>query len=119
MNFFRKHLASYRHAFRGIRFAFRYEHNMIIHLLAAAAVVALNMYVEVSRTEWIITIILIGVVWMAEIFNTALERLADHVSREHHPLIGQAKDLSAGAVLMISLVAVVCAMIIYWPYIMK
>lgn len=118
MDFIRKHLASYRYAFRGIWFAFRHERNMIFHLTAASVVLVLNFSLGVSKTEWLITLILIGLAWMAEIFNTAIEKLADHVSPDYHPLIGQAKDLSAGAVLVICITAGICGLIIYWPYIL-
>jgi diacylglycerol kinase len=116
MNMIKKHIASYIYAFRGIWLAFRYEHNMIFHLAAAIAVLAVNFLLHVTRTEWLITLMLIGLAWTAEIFNTAIEKLADRVSRDHDPLIGQVKDLSAGAVLVISFVAAVCAAIIYLPY---
>jgi diacylglycerol kinase len=112
----RKHLLSYRYALRGMWLAFRFEPNMAIHVGAALAVVVINYWLDVTKTEWLITLILIGVVWMAEIFNTAIEKLADRVTKEQDPLIGQAKDLAAGAVLVICIVAVVCAGIIYTPY---
>ena len=116
MNIMRKHLDSYRYAIRGIGLAFRAENNMIIHLAAGIAVVAINYIIGVTTTEWLITLMLVGLAWTAEVFNTAIEKLADRVSREHDPLIGQAKDLAAGAVLIICLFAVICAGVIYWPY---
>ena len=112
----RKHLTSYRYAIRGIALAFRSENNMIIHLAAGVAVVVVNYLLKVTTTEWLITLMLIGLAWTAEIFNTAIEKLADRVSREHDPLIGQAKDLASGAVLIICLFAVICAVVIYLPY---
>jgi diacylglycerol kinase len=114
----KKHLASYQYAFRGIWNAFRYENNMVIHLAAAVAVLLVNYLLRVTNTEWLITLMLIGLAWMAEIFNTAIEKLADRVSKDHDPLIGQAKDLAAGAVLIICLIAVVCACVIYLPYVL-
>jgi diacylglycerol kinase len=112
----KKHLESYRYALRGIWFAFRHEYNMSLHLIAALAVLGVNYLLQITRTEWLITLIFIGVVWMAEIFNTAIEKLADRVTKDRDPMIGQAKDLAAGAVLIICFIAVVCALIIYCPY---
>ena len=114
----KKHIASYRYAFRGIGLAFRSENNMIIHLVAGVLVLAVNYVLRVTTTEWLITLILIGLAWMAEIFNTAIEKLADRVNKEHDPWIGQAKDLASGAVLVICLIAVVCAGVIYLPYLL-
>jgi diacylglycerol kinase len=112
----KKHLASYRFAFRGIGLAVRLEKNMIIHLIAALAVISVNYSLKVSRVDWVITIALIGVVCAAEIFNTAIEKLADRVTTQQDPIIGQVKDLSAGAVLIVCIAAALCGVIIYWPY---
>jgi diacylglycerol kinase len=116
MNRIKKHFNSYRYAIRGIGVAFRYEPNMGYHVAAAIAVLVVNYLLGVSRTDWLITLILIGLAWMSEVFNTAIEKLADRVSPDHDPLIGKAKDLAAGAVVIICFFAVVCALIIYIPY---
>jgi diacylglycerol kinase len=117
MNSIRKHFASYRYAFHGIRLAFYHEHNMRIHVVAGLAVVLVNYLLEISRTDWLVTLMLIGLVCMAEVFNTAIEKLSDRVTKEHDPLIGQVKDMAAGAVTIICFFAVACALIIYWPYV--
>ncbi|MDB5129132.1 diacylglycerol kinase family protein [Mucilaginibacter sp.] len=119
MNRIKKHLTSYQYSIRGIWLAFRFEHNMIFHLAAAIAVFVVNSLLKVNQTEWLITLMLIGLAWMAEIFNTAIEKLADRVTKEQDPLIGQVKDLAAGAVLIICFFAVVCAVIIYLPYLLE
>ena len=116
MSRIKKHFTSYRYAFRGIWLAFRYEPNMLFHLLAAIAVLVVNYLLDISRIDWLITIILIGLCWTAEIFNTAIEKLADRVTKDHDPSIGKVKDLSAGAVLVVCIAAVICAIVIYWPY---
>ncbi len=118
MNIIQKHLASYKYAVRGILIAFKYEQNFIFHFIAAITVITLNYWLKVSQTEWLITLIFIGLAWTAEIFNTAIEKLADRVTREHDVLIGQVKDLASGAVLVICFFAVICALIIYLPYLL-
>lgn len=112
----RKHLASYGHGIRGLRLAFRYEPVMRFHLIAAFGVVSVNVLLRITRTEWLITLMLIGLVWAAEVFNTALEKLADRITKDQDLLIGQAKDLASGAVSVLCLIAVICALIIYVPY---
>ena len=119
MSIIRKHLANYGYSVRGIIFAFRNENNMIIHLVAAIAVIIVNFLLKVTQTEWLITLMLIGLAWMAEIFNTAIEKLADRVTKQHDTSIGEVKDLASGAVLVICFFAVVCATIIYLPYLLK
>lgn len=119
MNRIHKHLKSYRYALRGIYLAFREENNMIFHLAAAIVVILLNIGLNISKTEWLITLSLTGLAWMAEVFNTAIETLADRVTQEQDPLIARAKDLASGAVLIICGFAVVCALIIYLPYFLE
>lgn len=116
MNRIKKHLASYQYGIQGIWLAFQHEENMAIHLIVAIGVLLLNYVLKISQTEWLITLLLIGLAWMAEVFNTAIEKLADRVTQEHDLLIGQVKDLAAGAVVIICLIGVVCALIIYVPY---
>lgn len=113
-----KHIVSYKYAIRGIWLAFRYEPNMIIHLIATITVLIINYLLQISRTDWLITLILIGTVLMSEIFNTAIEKLADRVSQDNDEMIGHVKDLAAGAVLIIGIAALACAVVIYWPYLL-
>lgn len=117
MKSLRKHLRSYKFAFRGIGLAFRHENNMRYHLLAAGLVILSNILLHVSRTDWLITLVLIGICWSAEVFNTSIEKLADRVTRENDMHIGMVKDLSAAAVLIICLFAAICGVIIYLSYI--
>ncbi len=117
MQMIKKYIAGFQYALRRIWLAFRHEGYMSFHLVAAVVVLIVNYLLKITQTEWIITIILIGLVWMAEIFNTAIEKLADRVNSDYDPMIGLAKDLAAGAVLIICLVAVICALIIYWPHV--
>jgi diacylglycerol kinase len=90
---------------------------MVFHVLAAIAVLLTNYLLKVNRTDWLITLMLTGLAWMAELFNTAIETLANRVTREQDPLIGRAKDLASGAVLTICIFAVICAVVVYWPYV--
>jgi diacylglycerol kinase len=117
MNIIKKHLAGYRYSVNGIWLAFSNEPNMIFHFAAAIVVILVNSLLKIDTTEWLVTLILIGLTWMAEIFNTAIERLADRVTKDQDPLIGQVKDLASGAVLIICIVALICALIIYIPYV--
>ena len=65
--------------------------------------------------EWIALLICIGAVLAAEAFNTALEALADRISTEYSPLIRDAKDLSAGAVLILAIMSATVGLIIFLP----
>ena len=112
-----KMLRSFKYAFQGI-WVLMQENNARFHLFATVVVVLTGLLIGLSSAEWSITCIIIGLVWVAEAFNTAIEKLCDFVSAEHHPLIGKLKDLSAAAVLIISCIAVIIGIIIFLPKIL-
>lgn len=91
---------SFAHAFRGIRTMLVSQHNAWIHAGVTLLVCVAALATGVSRLEWCLLLLAIVSVWTAEALNTALELLCDVASPEFHPLIGQAKDVSAGAVLI-------------------
>ncbi len=86
------------------------------HVLSAGAVVAAGFYFGLTNMEWVVICFAIGLVWMAELFNTALEVVVNLVSPERHPLAGKAKDIAAGAVLIASLTAAVAGLLVFLPY---
>jgi diacylglycerol kinase len=108
-----KTLRSFRYAWHGIYLVIRYENNTRVHLLASVAAVALGVFVKLNSLEWALVLMQIGLVWAAETFNTALEKLVDLVSPEYHPLAGKVKDIAAGAVLIVSLMSVVVGGIVF------
>lgn len=115
MNYLKKRLASFKFAFKGIVYLFTHEPNAIIHLIAAAGVIVAGFLFHISAIEWCIICLCIGSVFMAEAFNTSIEKLADKVSAEKDPLIGLAKDVAAGAVLLFAIATVMIAAIIFIP----
>ena len=72
-----------------------------------------------SGLEWAILVLAIVGVWSAEALNTAIEFLADAVSQDHHPLIGQAKDIAAGAVLVVALGAAAVGLVVLGPHLLE
>ena len=107
---------SFRHAFHGMASIVRTQHNAWIHLLATAGVVALGFYEGLARWEWCMVALAIGLVWVAEALNTAIEFLANEVSREKRELIGQAKDAAAAGVLIAAMCAVVIGLLVFAPH---
>lgn len=108
-------LKSLRHAAHGLRVMLTTQPNAQLHLVAALAVLGLGIVCEITRWEWCVLILTIAVVWITEALNTAVECLGDAVTREHHPLIGRAKDVSAGAVLVAAGTSVITGGLIFIP----
>lgn len=108
-------IRSFRFAIHGVVLTVQSQHNAWIHLVASIAVLAAGWYAGVGRDGWLWLVVAITLVWAMEALNTAVERLADAAVPEIHPLIAQAKDASAGAVLIAVLGAVVVGLLVLGP----
>ena len=93
----------------------RTQRNARIHLSVALVVVALGLWLGLSHTEWAIIALTIGLVLVAEAFNTVAEAAVDLATAEYHPLAKIAKDVAAGAVLLMAIAAVVVGLLILGP----
>ena len=93
----------------------RCEPNAWIHIVATGVAVAAGFVFGIGRAEWLAITLAIGLVWMAEAFNTALEAVCDALAPEPSPLIGFAKDVAAGAVLLAAVTALAVAAIVFGP----
>ena len=94
----------------------RTQANTRIHLLATGLVIAAGFAFHVTRGEWTALALAIGIVWIAEGANTAIEILADRITRERDDQIGHAKDVAAGAVLLAAIIAALIGVIILGPH---
>ena len=107
--------SSFGFAFEGLFSFFRNETNAWIHLASTVFVAALAFYCKLSSNEIICLVIVTGFVWVAELFNTAVERIMDFISVQKHPGIKTIKDLAAGGVLLAAVTAFITGAIIFIP----
>jgi diacylglycerol kinase (ATP) len=108
-------LKSFKYAFEGLNAFFTTQHNAIIHLLITIMAFTGAVFFNVSKGEVIAIVLAAGLVWAAELFNTAIEKLADMVSKDFHPSIKFIKDVSAAAVLLSAIAAFITGAIIFIP----
>jgi diacylglycerol kinase (ATP) len=108
-------IASFRFAFAGFWYVVRTQRNMRIHLLFAAAVVSIGLYVRLEWTQWAILGLTMGFVLVAEMFNTVAEAAMDAATPYYHPLVQVAKDVAAGAVLVTALISVSVGLLVMGP----
>ena len=111
----RKRIKSFSYAFAGLKVLFREEHNARIHAVAAVLAVAMGFLFRISPMEWIAVVIVIGMVFAAEIINSSIERTADFVKAERDDRKRDIKDLGAAAVLVCAIAAAVVGIIIFLP----
>ncbi|CAN5564286.1 diacylglycerol kinase family protein [soil metagenome] len=109
----KKCIHSFSYASSGLLFAFKNENNFNFHFLATIIVVILGFVFQLNLVEWIILVILIGLVYLSEIFNTAIEKLVDLIHPELQSKAGLVKDIAAGGVLIASIISAIGGLILF------
>ncbi len=112
-----KLVKSFGYAASGVWKLIKSERNARIHLLATVVVIIAGCIADINRYEWISICVAIGLVWSAEAFNTAVEKLTDLESPEQRPQAGFIKDVAAAGVLISACVAVAIALFVFIPYV--
>ncbi|MHC1716626.1 MAG: diacylglycerol kinase family protein [Candidatus Dojkabacteria bacterium] len=105
------------YARNGLKLIFRNERNFRIDLAVAIVVIALGFFFDITHYDWIAISLVISMVFISEVINSAIEALCDTVSQDFKVNIKYAKDVSAGAVLVSALVSVTTGIIVFLPYI--
>ena len=104
---------SVKFALKGIIYAIKNERNMRIHTVAAVFVLFLSAVCGMNLTEYAILILTIGLVIICEMFNTVIESFIDLCAKEYNSIAKIAKDMSAGAVMVSSMAAVIVGFIFF------
>ena len=113
--FLKRTIESFNFALRGLWYVIRTQRHFHFHLFAAFVVVLLGCALGISAQQWLSVVITIFIVFSAEAFNTAIEKLVDMVSPEYNKLAGLVKDIAAGAVLLTAIMAIVVGIIVFLP----
>lgn len=103
------------YALKGMFLLLRTEASIKIQFVIALVVTGAGFYFNISNTEWMIQLIAIGMVMGIEGLNTAVEKISDFIQPENDPKIGFIKDISAGAVMIVSILAGIVGLLIYVP----
>ena len=111
----RNRIQSFGYAVQGMITVYRTQPNLWLITAATVAVFVAGITLRVSRIEWCFLIMAIFLVWIAEIWNTAIEFLVDLVSPEIHPTAGKAKDAAAASVLVAAILAVIIGFFVLGP----
>jgi diacylglycerol kinase len=111
----RSRIASFGHALAGLAHVVRTQRNAWIHAVASVAVILLAFWLQLSASHWAVLFLAMGLVWMAEFINSALEATVDLASPEIHPLARVGKDVGAAAVLLAAVCAAVVGLLILGP----
>ena len=110
---------SFKYAFQGVKQTFIGEQNMKIHAAIAILVIIFGFVFKISYFEWLICLVLICLVLMAEFFNTSIEYVVDLISPKIHPLAKAAKDTASAGVLIMAIISAIAGCMIFIPKILK
>ena len=112
-------LQSFTVAFHGFWTLICNERNFRLHLFASVLVITCCFFFEVTKSDWLVILLLIGLVLSVEALNTAIEYVCDLIVPEYHPMVKKIKDVAAAAVLLTAFIAVIIGGIIFFPYILE
>lgn len=110
---------SFKYAFEGVMTAYKTEQNLRIHTVVAILVIICGFVFKISNLEWFVCFILIGLVLMAEFFNTAFEHIVDMISPEFNIHAKNAKDMASSGVLAMAIISAIVGLIIFVPKIIE
>lgn len=108
---------SIKYSMAGLRYAYKNEQSMTIHVSVTALTIILGLVFEITAIEWIICIFLLGLIMATELINTALEAVVDLCTQDYHPLAKVAKDTASAAVFVFSCFSFIIGLIIFVPYV--
>lgn len=109
---------SFKYALRGMGLILKTQHNFWIQIIFGLVVILLGVFFSISAMEWMVLILAMVAVLVAEAFNTAIEIDIDLTSPHFHPYARDTKDVAAGAVLLAVLGATLIGCIIFIPKIL-
>ena len=117
---FKRFLKSFGYAAEGIKYSFYHEQNIIVMFIMAIIALTLGLVFDITYTERLVIILLIGFILSLELINTAIEaaiNLHDGQKRSKEGKV--AKDCASGAVAIASIIALIVGILIFLPYIIK
>ncbi len=111
----RRLINSFRFAIKGLRWYLNSGGNVTIHIVAGILAVISGCWLGLSSTQWCILVLVMAGVHVAEAFNTAIEHIVNFISPQHHHLAEKIKDISAAAVLISAVAALITGAFLFIP----
>ncbi|MDO8668550.1 MAG: diacylglycerol kinase family protein [bacterium] len=109
-------IKSFGYAFKGLFKVFREEQNLKIQTTASLLVIILGIYFGINHLEWILLTLVMALVLVVEVTNSAVERITDVLKPRINSYVKEIKDIMAAAVLLSSAAAVIVGLLVFWPY---
>ena len=111
----KRFISGFKNSKAGLSYAYKNEQSMTIHLISCIIVLVLGTLYHISLMEWMLCIMVLGLIAATELINTSIEAIVDLVTQEFHPFAKIAKDTASAAVFVFSVVAFLSFVIIFIP----
>ena len=115
---FKRFFRSFGYSCAGLKYAFKFEQNMLVHALATIVVVA-GILLKLTMIEWLLVLLVIGLVIATELINTSIEAVVDLACPEIHPLAKIAKDTASASVFVFAITALIVGILVFVPNILE
>lgn len=115
----KRFLKSFKDAYEGVRYAFNNEQNFRLQLIVGLLALALAVFLPLKDSERLLVVIMVFMVLVIELLNTAIERFIDLLKPRLHYYAKTVKDIMAGAVFLTSICALIVGLIVFIPYLVN
>lgn len=112
-------ISALKNSFNGIKYVFTTQRNLKIQVVISIIVILASLFFKISFIEWAVVILIICMVFLAELVNTVVETIVDMITIEYNESAKIAKDISAGAVTLVSITSVIIGLLIFLPSILE
>ena len=119
MRGFKRLSSSLKYAFDGLKYAYKNEQSMTVHIVVTILVIMFGFIFEISSYEWIIVVLCIGIMMCVELVNTSIEAVVDLVTKKYDEKAKIAKDIAAAVSVMFSITSIIVGLIIFAPKIIN
>ena len=119
MRGFKRLSSSLKYAFDGLKYAYKNEQSMTVHIAVTILVIIFGFIFEISSYEWIIVVLCIGIMMCVELVNTSIEAVVDLVTKKYDEKAEIAKDVAAAVSVMFSITSIIVGLIIFAPKIIN
>ena len=114
-SFIKSRWQSIQYALQGIRYVLRTQQNAWVHAIISIAVIVVGAWLSITPLEWAVILLIMALVWTAELFNTVFEVLMDLINPQPNLAVKNAKDISAAAVLITAFASILIGLLILGP----
>ena len=114
---FKRFLNSFKYSVEGFVYAYKNEQSFLLHFIASFTAIILGVLLGIEAGEWFIVILILAIVLVVELFNTAIEAVVDMVTLEQNELAKIAKDCGSAAAFVVTIIGMGICISIYVPYI--